>query len=58
MIYSEIKRLCSMNKGEIHNWYWNMEEILMHNRNHFLEIWKNDVAGQNLIKYLQNRIQD
>jgi hypothetical protein len=31
MIYGEIKRLCSMSKEEIHNWYWSMEEILIHN---------------------------
>jgi len=35
MITKEIKRLCDMNDKEIYDWYWSMEEILVHNYNHF-----------------------
>jgi hypothetical protein len=27
----EVKRLCSMPKEEIHNWYYNMQDILIYN---------------------------
>ncbi len=35
MILDEINRLCSMSKEEIHKWYYEMEDILIHNQNHF-----------------------
>ena len=35
MILDEVKRLCSMSKEEIHKWYYEMEDILIHNQNHF-----------------------
>jgi hypothetical protein len=48
MAYIEIKKLCNMTKEEIHNWYWNMEEILIHNHNHLLSICHNKMVSQNL----------
>ena len=30
---TEIKRICSMSVDEMHNWYYEMEDILVHNRN-------------------------
>jgi len=35
MILDEIKRLCSMSKEEIHKWYYEMEDILLYNQEHF-----------------------
>ena len=35
VIVGEIVRLCSMSREEIHEWYWNMEEILKYNYYHF-----------------------
>jgi len=35
MILDEIKRLCSMSKEEIHKWYYEMEDILIYNQDHF-----------------------
>ena len=32
-ITKEVKRLCSMNDTEIHNWYLGMKDTLIHNRN-------------------------
>jgi hypothetical protein len=55
MIYAEIKRLCSMSKEEIHNWYWSMKDILCHNHSHLLELYKNERHSLELIKYLEER---
>jgi len=52
MIYAELNRICSMSKEEIHAWYWSMEEILIHNYNHFLNIWKNEEHTKELINYM------
>jgi hypothetical protein len=57
MIYEEIKRLCSMSKEEIHNWYWGMEGILIHNHSHLKTIYKNDPHSSSLMRYLASRIQ-
>jgi hypothetical protein len=31
-ITKEIKRICSMSQDEMHEWYFQMEDILIHNR--------------------------
>lgn len=54
-IYAEITRLCNMPKEEIHAWYWSMEDILIHNHNRVLELYKDDIKGIELIKYLVER---
>jgi hypothetical protein len=40
MIVEEVKRLCSMPKEEIHNWYYNMQDILIYN---WKRIAENDI---------------
>ena len=35
LITKEISRLCSMTKQEIHDWYWEMEDILKYNHSHY-----------------------
>lgn len=57
MICEEIKRLCSMSIEEMHNWYWQMEEIMIHNHRHLLGIWHNEKHAAELISYLNDRIQ-
>ena len=42
MILDEIKRLCSMTKEEIHKWYYEMEDILIYNQDHFANYKKQD----------------
>lgn len=42
MILDEIKRLCSMSKEEIHKWYYEMEDILLYNQEHFANYKKQD----------------
>ena len=37
MIVNEIKRLCNMSKREIHEWYYSMDEVLLHNWRRILE---------------------
>ena len=54
-IYTEITRLCNMSKEELHTWYWGMEDILIHNRNRVIELYKDDTKGAELIKYLIER---
>jgi len=56
MIYAEIKRLCSMSKEELHNWYWNMENILIHNHNLVLNFYKEDKQTIELVECLNKRI--
>ena len=41
LIENEIVRLGKMSKQEIHDWYWSMEDILVHNFNLFKEYGKN-----------------
>jgi hypothetical protein len=56
MLAKEIKKICSMSLEELHNWYWNMESILQHNRIHATNWYKNDILSLNFIKYLHSRI--
>jgi hypothetical protein len=32
MVMKEVYRLCNMSLEELHDWYWELEEILVHNR--------------------------
>lgn len=49
-IYKEIERLSNMSKDEIHNWYWGMEDILIHNHNTLINYNSNKIFGEDLIK--------
>ena len=53
--YEQIKKLCSMSKEEIHNWYWSMEEILIHNHNHLLQIHNNKMITETAFDALYER---
>jgi len=44
MLYHEVQKLCGMSKEELHNWYWQMEDILVHNHRHALTLYKYDDA--------------
>jgi hypothetical protein len=37
LIYDEIKRLCSMSIDDMDKWFWDMEDILVHNYNRLTE---------------------
>jgi hypothetical protein len=50
LISKEINRLCKMSKEEIHEWYWKMEDILIHNHKTLLQYNKTKIYGEELIK--------
>jgi hypothetical protein len=52
MIADEVKRLCAMSQEEIHNWYWSMEDILIHNHYKLLDIYRNEPHSAKFIGYL------
>ena len=58
MIVNEVKRLCAMNQEEIHTWYWQMEEILIHNHEHLKRIYLDEPLSQKIYEYLSGRIAD
>jgi len=39
-----------MSKEELHNWYWGMKDILIHNHNHLVNHHKNGLFGEAVIK--------
>lgn len=57
MIYAEIKRLLAMSQEEIHNWYWSMEDILIHNHDHFLNFCKTDKHTRRMLTYMNFRLR-
>ena len=56
MIAAEVNRLCSMSKEEIHTWYWSMEDILIHNHRHLMEIYKNEPISLKFMQELHQRV--
>ena len=52
-IQSEIKRVCNMNKNELHDSYYKMKDILIYNRNNFFSNGTTRVIDT-LSKYLEN----
>ena len=56
-IYSEIKKLCQLSKEEIHEWYWKMEDILIHNHRHLLSIHNNKMITESFFETLYDRLK-
>jgi hypothetical protein len=56
MIYSEISRLCSMTIEDLHKWYWEMEDILIHNHEQIQKIYSEEKESTKLIEYLNKRV--
>lgn len=56
LIYKEIKKICAMTKTDLHKWYWSMEEILVHNREHLLTLYSTDKTTESFMKYLHDRV--
>jgi hypothetical protein len=54
-LYQEIQRLSNMNTDEIHNWYWNLKDILVHNHHHLNNFHKNQQHCVSFIEYLHQR---
>ena len=54
LIEKEIVKFSKMSKQEVHDWYWSMEDILVHNFNLFMEYGKNRQQNyKKLIKELK-----
>jgi hypothetical protein len=53
-IHNEIKKLCAMSNEELHDWYWKMEDILIHNQKLLLDYHKVKPYGVNFINELYN----
>lgn len=53
-IHNEIKKLCEMSNEDLHNWYWKMEDILIHNQKLLLEYHKTKPYGVDFIDELYN----
>lgn len=51
-IHNEIKRLCAMSNEELHEWYWKMKDILIHNQKLFLEYNNKKLYGADFINEL------
>jgi hypothetical protein len=53
-IFLEVNRLCQMSEEEIHNWYWGMEEILIHNHRTLINYHKNRLFAEDLVEEFYN----
>jgi len=54
LIEKEIIKFSKMSKQEVHDWYWSMEDILIHNFNLFIEYGKNRQQNyKNLLEKLK-----
>jgi hypothetical protein len=58
MAYKEIEKLAKMSKDQIHDWYWQQQDTLVHNHKTFMNFHKTDRYNLDLIAYLEKRISD
>jgi len=52
LIEKEVLRINNMSKEDLHKWYWEMEDILVHNYNLFMEYGKNNTDIRGSFLYL------
>ncbi len=45
MAYSNVKKLCNMTHKELHDWYWSLKDILIHNFNHFYKLTEKEIIS-------------
>jgi len=45
MAYSNVKKLCNMTHKELHDWYWSLKDILIHNFNHFYKLTEEEIIS-------------
>jgi len=43
--YSNVKKLCNMTHKELHDWYWSLKDILIHNFNHFYKLTEEEIIS-------------
>lgn len=57
MAYEQIKKLCLMSKEELHDYYWEMKEILIHNHQHLLSIHENKMITETALEELYESLK-
>ncbi|NBO99873.1 MAG: hypothetical protein EBU90_07060 [Proteobacteria bacterium] len=55
MVCAEVHRLCQMTPEQIHQWYWDMEEIYYHNRKTLLEFYERPEYVGPIVNLLHER---
>jgi predicted translin family RNA/ssDNA-binding protein len=45
LLEKEIERLCTMTIVELDEWYWSMQDILIHNHKHYVKFMKYQYSG-------------
>lgn len=45
LLEKEIERLCNMTIKELDEWYWSMQDILIHNHKHYVKFMKYQYSG-------------
>lgn len=58
MIVSEVKRLCEMSEDEIYTWYWEMQDILEHNREHLIKIYESEPLTKDFVNFLEAKANE
>ena len=58
LIYKEIDKIAKMSAEEIHEWFWNMKDILIHNHTHLLTLHQQEPKSLELIKFLHNHVHN
>lgn len=56
MIYTELKKIYAMSPEELHKWYWEMEDILIHNYEKMKVLYAQETETMKLIEYLHRRV--
>ena len=51
----EVEKLCRLDINDLHKWYWEMEDILVHNFNHFVKL--NDQGPKKFRDFMENVIR-
>jgi hypothetical protein len=58
MIVAEVKRLCEMSEDEIYTWYWEMQDILEHNREHLIKIHESEPLTKDFVNFLKAKTNE
>lgn len=57
LILAELDKICKLSKSEIHDWYWSMQDILIHNHTHLMNFWKTNSMVKDALDYFFVKLQ-
>lgn len=57
MVANEVYKLCQLSKEQLHQWYWNMKDILEHNNNFMLNFCIKDNHNLELLQHLDELLK-